>query len=52
MTRSSTPKYEVVQVSSGTVALSGISKTEAKQIARSMAGDRKGSFDVRPVKRG
>ena len=35
-TRASTPKYEVVQDRSGTVALTGISKTDAKTIARKM----------------
>lgn len=38
MTRKNTPKYEVYHVASGTVAVSGISKTEAKQIASQMKG--------------
>ena len=36
MTRKSTPKFEVVHLASGTVALTGISKTEATKIARAM----------------
>jgi hypothetical protein len=37
-TRKSTPKYEVYHIASGTVVLSGISKTEANEIARDMGG--------------
>lgn len=47
MTRKSTPKYEIYHVASGAVILSGVSKTEAKKIAREMKG-----CAVRPVKRG
>jgi hypothetical protein len=51
MTRQSTPKYEVVH-DCGTVALTGVSKTEASQIARDMnKGASKKRFSVRPVKR-
>lgn len=35
MTRKSTPKYEVVHPMAG-VVLSGVSKTEARKIARAM----------------
>ena len=40
MTRRSTPKYEVYHLASGTVVLSGISKTEATKIARQIPGCR------------
>lgn len=50
-TRSSTPKYEVVHVTSGTVALSGISKTKATEIARRMSGERPGSVVAKPVRK-
>lgn len=51
MTRQSTPKYEVIHTASGTVTISGVSKTYAIKFARAMAGDRRGSFTVRPAKR-
>jgi hypothetical protein len=48
MTRPSTPKFDVVHVASGTVAVAHVSKTEAKKLAREMSGDRKGSVVARP----
>jgi hypothetical protein len=50
MTRQSTPKYEVVH-DSGTIVLTGVSKTEATHIARSMnKGLKVKRLSVRPVK--
>ena len=49
MTRKSTPKYEVLHVTSGTVAVSGISKTRATKIAREMSKGRPGSVIARRV---
>lgn len=49
MIRKSTPKYEVVHTASGTVCLSGVSKTEATKTARSMAKGRPGSVIARRV---
>jgi hypothetical protein len=46
-TRPSTQKHEVYHAASGCVVLTGVSKTEAKAIARRMG---KG-FEVRPVRR-
>jgi hypothetical protein len=47
-TRASTPKYEVYDMQSGTIALGGVSKTDATIIARQMGA---GRFYARPVKR-
>ena len=50
-TRKSTPKYEVVH-DSGAVAMTGVSKTEATQIARAMnKGSKVKRLSVRPVRR-
>jgi hypothetical protein len=46
-TRASTPKHEIYHAGSGCVVLAGVSKTEAKNIARRMG---KG-FEVRLVRR-
>jgi hypothetical protein len=51
ITRPSTPKWEVVHVASGTVGTTGISKTRATGIARSMSGERKGSVVARRVRK-
>lgn len=52
MTRKSTPKHEVIDYRSGVVALSGVSKTEAAEIARAMnKGSKVKRFQVRPAKR-
>jgi hypothetical protein len=49
-TRNSTPKYEVYHTD-GCVILSGVSKTEATQIARAMnRGSKRKNIAVRPVK--
>lgn len=50
-TRPSTPKWEVIHLASGTACVSGISKTRATRIARSMSGERKGTVVARRVKR-
>ncbi|MGI4945245.1 MAG: hypothetical protein ACRYHQ_32565, partial [Janthinobacterium lividum] len=49
MIRKSTPKYEVVHVSSGTIVEIGVSKTSAEQTRRMMG--KKVDFTVRPVRR-
>ena len=52
MTRKSTAKYQVVEIASGTVCVTGISKTAAKVIARSMQkGSKHSQFAVQPVNR-
>lgn len=45
-TRDSTPKYEVVHDRSGTVSVTGVSKTDARSFAR----DSGKGFSVRPVR--
>lgn len=50
-TRKSTPKFEIVH-DSGAIALTGVSRTEATQIARAMNKDSKVKrLSVRPVPR-
>lgn len=48
MTRKSTQKYEVVHTTSGTVVLSGVSKTSANETRRLMKDK---NLIVRPVRR-
>lgn len=49
-TRVSTPKYQTYHVDSRIVVLSGVSRTEAKQFARSMdTGSQKKRFAVRAI---
>ena len=50
-TRKSTWKHEVYHLASGTVVLTGVSKTEANKFRVQMEGGRRGTFVVRPVKR-